>query len=99
MKNIIFNSRLFVYTKVRAVNIGCFNRALTIIEPIKDACDTETTGILGAINKCLWIETRDASYLDRAIDSYSKGWNLYKDYYTGENYALCLLEMAKKRDW
>ena len=76
--------------------LAALTDALTIIEPIKDACDTETTGILGAINKCLWIETRDASYLDRAIDSYSKGWNLYKDYYTGENYALCLLEMAKK---
>ena len=76
--------------------LAALTDALTIIEPIKDACDTETTGILGAINKCLWIETRDASYLDRAIASYSKGWNLYKDYYTGENYALCLLEMANK---
>ena len=70
--------------------------ALTIMDPIKDACDTETAGILGAIYKRLWKETRDAAYLDRAIESYSKGWNLYKDYYTGENYAICLLEMAKK---
>lgn len=77
--------------------LAALTDALTIIDPIKDACDTETAGILGSINKRLWKETRDASYLDRAIEFYSKGWNLYKDYYTGENYAICLLEMAKEK--
>ena len=85
-----------IYKSESPSKLTALTDALTIINTIKEACDTETTGILGAINKRLWKETRDASYLDRAIESYSKGWNLYKDYYTGENYATCLLEMAKK---
>lgn len=85
-----------MYKSESPSKLAALTDALTIINTIKDACDTETAGILGAINKRLWKETRDASYLDRAIESYSKGWNLYKDYYTGENYAMCLLEMAKK---
>lgn len=89
---------LCIYKSESPSRLAALTDALTIIGPIKEACDTETTGILGAINKRLWKETRDASYLDRAIEYYGKGWNLYKDYYTGENYALCLLEMAKKED-
>ena len=58
--------------------------------------DTETIGIIGGINKRLWRLTREASFLDRALEYYGKGWNLYKDYYTGENYALCMLEMSNK---
>ncbi|WP_394798934.1 tetratricopeptide repeat-containing protein, partial [Bacteroides salyersiae] len=41
-------------------------------------------------NKRLWEITSDKSYLNSAIDSYKKGWNQYKDYYTGENYATCM---------
>lgn len=40
--------------------------------------------------KRLWEITSDKSYLNSAIDSYKKGWNQYKDYYTGENYATCM---------
>ena len=58
--------------------------------------DTETVGIIGGIYKRLWRLTREASFLDRALEYYGKGWNLYKDYYTGENYALCMLEMSNK---
>lgn len=64
--------------------------ALGIMEKIENQTDTETLGILGAINKRLWEETKDQSYLNSAIESYRKGWNLYKDYYTGENYANCM---------
>lgn len=70
--------------------------ALTIISKISAANDTETLGITGAINKRLWKETRDASYLDKAIELYEKGWYIYKDYYTGENYAFCMLEKSNK---
>ena len=72
-------------TKLRALT-----DALRIIEKIGNQLDTETLGIMGAINKGLWDETGDISYLNSAIESYKKGWNLYKDYYTGENYANCM---------
>jgi hypothetical protein len=38
----------------------------------------------------LWLLTNDIEYLNRAIDYYGKGFNFNSDYYTGENYALCL---------
>lgn len=69
--------------------------ALQIIGKISECNDTETLGITGAINKRLWEETKDVSYLNAAIEFYKKGWNLYTDYYTGENYANCLNEKSK----
>jgi tetratricopeptide (TPR) repeat protein len=53
--------------------------------------DPETLGITGAIYKRLWLlDTNEIEYLDRAIKYYSKGFEINSDYYTGENYALCL---------
>jgi len=78
-----------VPTKLRALT-----DALSIIEKIGNQSDTETYGIMGAIYKRLWEETNDNSYLDSAIESYKKGWNLYEDYYTGENYANCMYMKA-----
>lgn len=53
--------------------------------------DPETLGITGAIYKRLWLIDRDEfEYLDRAIKYYHKGFAINTDYYTGENYALCL---------
>jgi hypothetical protein len=69
--------------------------ALQIIGKISECNDTETLGITGAINKRLWEETKEVSYLNAAIEFYKKGWNLYTDYYTGENYAYCLEEKSR----
>ena len=69
--------------------------ALSIMEKIENPSDTETYGIMGAIYKRLWEETKDNSYLDSAVESYKKGWNQYKDYYTGENYANCMFMKSK----
>ena len=69
--------------------------ALLILEGIGNQSDTETYGIKGAIYKRLWEETKDNSYLDSAIESYKKGWSLYEDYYTGENYANCMYMKSK----
>jgi tetratricopeptide (TPR) repeat protein len=68
------------------------NDALTIINKLNpdDTNDPETLGITGAINKGLWEETEDIEFLERAIDYYKKGFQINSDYYTGENYALCL---------
>ncbi|OPB88520.1 TRAFs-binding domain-containing protein [Elizabethkingia ursingii] len=53
--------------------------------------DPETLGITGAIYKRLWlIDKNEMKYIDRAIQYYSKGFAINSDYYTGENYALCL---------
>ena len=79
-----------VPTKLRALT-----DALSIIEKITNQSDTETLGIQGAIYKRIWEETKDISYLESAIESYKKGWNLYKDYYTGENYANCMYMKAE----
>lgn len=70
--------------------------AIPIISKITEANDTETLGITGAIYKRLWMLTQNVNYLDLAIENYGKGWNLFQDYYTGENYALCQLEKSKK---
>jgi hypothetical protein len=70
--------------------IQALTNALQVISKIEKPTDTETLGILGAINKRLWDTTTEQSYLDTAIEFYKKGWTLYEDYYTGENYALCL---------
>ncbi len=52
--------------------------------------DSETLGIVGAIYKNLFEIGGSPGYLDRAIEYYEKGFKINSDYYTGENYALCL---------
>lgn len=74
--------------------INALTNALQIIGRISNHTDTETLGISGAINKNLWKETHEQTFLDTAIQLYKKGWNLYQDYYTGENYAHCLEQKA-----
>ena len=69
--------------------------ALLIMAKIESQTDTETLGILGAIYKRLYEITSDKSFLTSAIDSYKRGWNQYKDYYTGENYATCMFMKSK----
>lgn len=66
--------------------------ALNIIRvlDIDNTNDPETLGITGAIYKRMWLVDNDIEYLNRAIDYYQKGFQINSDYYTGENYALCL---------
>lgn len=52
--------------------------------------DPETLGIHGAIRKRLWDLTQDRVQLDAAITSYGRGFEVRRDYYNGENLALCL---------
>lgn len=81
---------LCTYKSEKPGKVPALTNALQIMASIKEQTDTETLGITGAINKRLWYETKDESYLDYAIEMYRKGWILHQDYYTGENYALCL---------
>lgn len=69
--------------------------ALSIIKKLepddRNTNDPETLGITGAIYKRLWENnTEEIEYLDRAIEYYKRGFTINQDYYTGENYALCL---------
>lgn len=52
--------------------------------------DPETLGIAGAIFKNMYLKNKDKPFLDKAIKYYGDGFNIRKDYYNGENYALCL---------
>lgn len=57
----------------------------------RNTTDPETLGITGAIYKRLWLNNKQVTtYLDRAIEYYERGFTINQDYYTGENYALCL---------
>lgn len=69
--------------------------ALDIINKLnptdRNTVDPETLGLTGAIYKRLWeINPATTEYLDRAVDFYKRGFTINQDYYTGENYALCL---------
>ncbi len=69
-------------------------KALGIITPLNPednpTNDPETLGITGAIYKRLWLLDKEIGYLNHAIDYYGRGYKVVSDYYTGENYALCL---------
>lgn len=69
--------------------------ALKIISQLepedRNTTDPETLGTTGAIYKRLWQNNQGTvEYLDRAIEYYKRGFTINQDYYTGENYALCL---------
>lgn len=80
--------------------------ALTIINKLepenRNTTDPETLGITGAIYKRLWLENKEnIEFLDRAIEYYKRGFTINQDYYTGENYTLCLdlkSEITKDED-
>jgi tetratricopeptide (TPR) repeat protein len=65
------------------------------LEPDGQTNDPETLGITGAIYKQLWKLNNDLEALERAIEYYGKCFKIREDYYTGENYALCLNLKAK----
>jgi hypothetical protein len=71
--------------------------ALIIIEklaPDGESNDPETLGLTGAIYKRIWLLNSDVECLKRAVKYYEKGFQIRNDYYTGENYALCLDMMS-----
>ena len=72
------------------------NKLLSQEDSIKN--DPETLGIAGAIYKNMYSETKDISTLDKAIEYYGDGFKIRKDYYNGENYALCLNIKASQVD-
>ena len=61
---------------------------LSALKPTKSN-DPETLGLAGAISKRLWLITSDVEQLNLAITYYKRGFEIVKDYYNGENLALC----------
>lgn len=89
------------YKSKEPTEISALTDALQIIEklnPDDETNDPETLGLTGAIYKRMWHLTNDKEYLRRAIDYYSKGFQIRRDYYNGENYALCLNIAASIED-
>lgn len=81
------------YKSKHPTEISSLTDALKIIErlePDGETNDPETLGLTGAIYKRLWQTTQDKEYLERAIKYYGKGFEIRRDYYNGENHALCL---------
>lgn len=84
---------LATYKSENPTELSALSDALKIIEkldPDGDTNDPETLGLTGAIYKRLWQTAKDREYLKRAIHYYGKGFQIRRDYYNGENYALCL---------
>ncbi len=75
-------------------------KAKLIIEALRPnlSNDTETLGIAGAIRKRLWGIEKKREHLDRAIEFYGRGFDVLRDYYNGENYALCLVMRSELQD-
>lgn len=67
-----------------------------ILDELKpqESNDIEVLGLTGAINKRLYELTDDIAYLDRAILSYEKGFQMKQDYYNGINAAFMYYKKA-----
>lgn len=73
-------------------------RVIEALDP-DQSNDPETLGISGAIRKRIWLITDDIAQLNAAIKYYKRGFEVTRDYYNGENLALCYaLRAAKQAD-
>jgi tetratricopeptide (TPR) repeat protein len=99
-KNLMPNETYFIqqfalckYKSKKPSELAALSDALNIIEELEPDSmnnDPETLGITGAIYKNIYLITKDVEFLNRATKYYGKGFKVRNDYYTGENYALCL---------
>jgi tetratricopeptide (TPR) repeat protein len=78
--------------------ISALHAGLVVLEPLKPELsnDPETLGIAGAIYKRLWLFQNDRAALDLAIRLYGRGFEVRRDYYNGENFALCFEYRAQE---
>jgi tetratricopeptide (TPR) repeat protein len=88
---IIQQLALSTYKNKKPSEISALISALMVIEQLSpsESNDPETLGITGAIYKRLWAATNDPVQLDLAIQHYGRGFEIRRDYYNGENLALC----------
>lgn len=88
---------LSTYKSQLPSKISALVNALKIISSLKphESNDPETLGIAGAIHKRLWQLTKDTDELELAIKYYGRGFDIRRDYYNGENQAICLNHRAE----
>lgn len=88
---IIQQLALATYKSEKPSDISALISGLIIIDQLSPdhSNDPETLGITGAIHKRLWLKTDDRAQLDSAIQYYGRGFEIRRDYYNGENLALC----------
>lgn len=89
---IIQQLALATYKAKDPSELEALKAAWTVIQRLNPdaATDPETLGIAGAIRKRLWLKTDERPHLDAATELYGRGFEVKRDYYNGENYALCL---------
>lgn len=82
---------LATYKSKQPSELNALITGLSIIDELdpNHSNDPETLGITGAMRKRLWLLTNDPIQLDAAIRFYGRGFEIRRDYYNGENLALC----------
>ena len=89
---------LCAYKSMKPSEAESLDLAEYILKPISETIDPETNGLLGAIYKRKFFITGLIDNLEMAIKYYKQSYNLFADYYTGENYAFCLLLKASNEE-
>lgn len=89
---------LCAYKSKKPSEAESLDLAESILKPISETIDPETNGLLGAVFKRKFFIIGLRDYLEEAIKYYKQSYNLFVDYYTGENYAFCLLLKASKEE-
>ncbi len=90
--SIIQRLALVTYKSKIPTIMQALNEAVEILATLnpETSNDPETLGLWGAVHKRLWEETKDSSYLDRAVRAYGRGFYLRNDHYNGINFAYLL---------
>jgi hypothetical protein len=103
---IISRQALCTYKSKQPNELEALVSAKSILEELhpEQSNDVEVLGLTGAINKRLFELTSDINYLNNAIASYEKGFQLKQDYYNGVNAAFMLyiktnLLKSQQKDW
>lgn len=93
---IVSRQALCTYKSKKPNELESLVNAKIILEELnpQQSNDIEIIGLTGAINKRLYELTSDNSYLENAIFSYEKGFQLKQDYYNGINAAFMLYKKA-----
>ncbi|XMO86932.1 TRAFs-binding domain-containing protein [Algibacter sp. AS12] len=98
---IIQRFALTTYKSKQPSEEEALKEALKILESLnpKTTTDPETLGLLGAINKRLYENKENLSFLNEAIHFYERGYYVKQDYYNGINVAfLYTLKASLSKD-
>lgn len=90
---IIQRLALITYKSKQPDKVSALKQAEKILKSLQPETtnDTETLGLLGAINKRLYEEMNLPVYLQKAIYYYQRGFVISRDYYNGINLAFLYL--------